>query len=192
MNAEERGRKMAEKDTTLSNYEINPYTMMIRPAGDESSEVVEAGARYLISCKTFEIVKKSCEYFGSSYSGRRAGTKQLIGITHKAPIIVDPYTSIYLFPTASPTSPQCAWISHDYIASYKKNGPYSTIVTFQNSESFELPVSFYSLENQVSRTAMLRIKFTQNMKRMEHFNKNPSHLLHNRASEPNGAYWINE
>ncbi len=191
MNAGERGSKMAEKEV-LSNYEMNPHMMMIRPADDDFSEVIETGARYVISCKTFEIVKRSCEYFGSSYSGRRAGTKQLIGITHKAPIIVDPYTSIYLFPTASPTSPQCAWISHDFIASYDKNGPYSTIITFQNGESYELPISFYSLENQISRTAMLRIKFTQNMKRMDRFNKNPSHLLHNRASEPNGAYWINE
>ncbi|RWR14565.1 competence protein ComK [Siminovitchia fortis] len=183
---------MAEKGRVLSSYEINPYTMMIRPAGDEYSEVIEAGARYLVSCRPFDIVKRSCAYFGSSYSGRRDGTKQLIGITYKAPIIVDPYTSIYLFPTASPASPQCVWISHDYIASYEKNGPYATVVTFQNSESFDLPVSFYSLENQVSRTAMLRIKFTQNMKRMEKFNKKPAHLLHNRASEPNGAYWINE
>lgn len=183
---------MPEKDLLLPSYEINPYTMMIRPAGDEYSEVIEAGARYSISCRPFDIVKRSCEYFGSSYNGRREGTKQLIGITHKAPIIVDPYTSIYLFPTASPASPQCTWISHDYIASYEKNGPYSTIITFQNSENFELPVSIYSLENQVSRTAMLRIKFTQNMKRMENFNKNTVPPVHNRASEPHGAYWFNE
>lgn len=191
MNTVERGRKMAEKDMLVPNYEINPYTMMIRPMGDHS-EVIEAGARYLTSCRPFDIVKRSCEYFGSSYSGRREGTKQLIGITHKAPIMVDPYTSIYLFPTASPASPQCAWISHDFIASYEKNGSYSTIITFQNNESFELPISFYSLENQVSRTAMLRIKFTQNMKRMENINKYPVHLANNRASEHNGAYWINE
>lgn len=182
----ERGRTMMKKDKVLTSYEINPYTMMIRPAGDAYSEVIEEGARYLVSSRPFDIVKKSCEYFGSSYSGRREGTKQLIGITHKAPIIVDPFTSIYLFPTASPSSPQCTWISHDYIASYEKNGPYATDVMFQNSERFELPISFYSLENQVSRTAMLRIKFTQNMRRMENLNKN--HLLHKRVSEPNGAY----
>ena len=164
---------------------------MIRPTKN-GSEIIEIGARYLSSCRPFDIVKKSCEYFGSSYNGRREGTKQLIGITHKAPIIVDPYTSIFLFPTASPTSPQCMWISHDYIASHKKIGPYSTVVTFQNNESYELPISFYSFENQISRTAMLRIKFTQNMKRMESFNKHPIHVVHNRASEPNSSYWVHE
>ncbi|MFD1708033.1 competence protein ComK [Siminovitchia sediminis] len=177
---------------TLPGYEINPYTMLLRPAGEELTEVIEAKARYLVSRKPFDIVKKSCDYFGSSYNGRREGTKQLIGVTHKAPIIVDPYTSIYLFPTASPSSPDCMWISHDYIAAFEKNDACSTMITFQNHERLEIPISFYSFEKQVSRTARLRVKFTQNVKKMETFHKHPIQFPRNWASEHHGSYWIDE
>ncbi|MFS0644854.1 competence protein ComK [Siminovitchia sp. 179-K 8D1 HS] len=182
---------MTKKDLFfVEDYEINPYTMMIKPAANNDprflSEIFEMNGRYLSSDSPFDIVRRSCEYFGSSFNGRRQGTKQLIGITHKAPIIVDPHTSIFLFPTASPTSPHCIWISHDYVASHERNGSDETIVTFQNNESHKLPVSFYSFENQLSRTAMLRIKFMQNMKRMENFGR----LIHNQASEQKGPYRI--
>lgn len=181
---------MAKKDIVfVEDYEINPYTMMIKPATNNDpqilSEIFEMNGRYLSSDPPFNIVKRSCEYFGSSFNGRRHGTRQLIGITHKPPIVVDPYTSIFLFPTASPTSSHCIWISHDYVSSHKRNGSDATIVTFQNNEIHELPISFYSFENQLSRTAMLRIKFMQNMKRMEKFAK----LIHNQVSEPRGFYW---
>jgi competence protein ComK len=194
----ERGITMTKKEWLFAeDYEINPYTMMIKPADHPDprrrSEIYEVNGRYFSPDVPFEIVSRSCEYFGSSFNGRRQGTKQLIGVTHKAPIIVDPYTSIFLFPTASPTSPQCAWISHDYVASHRKNGSTSTIVTFQNNESLELPISFYSFENQLSRTALLRIKFTQNMKRMALFVRQAGDLsIHNRASEAKGFYRIDE
>ncbi|HEY4552366.1 MAG TPA: competence protein ComK [Bacillaceae bacterium] len=186
---------MRENEKMVETYEINPYTMMIKPAKTSSgtfSEVYEVEDQYLSPNKPFEIVSKSCEYFGSSYSGRRDGTRQLIGITHKAPIIVDPYTSIFLFPTASPSSPQCIWISHDFVVSHKKNGPNSTIVTFRNNETHEIPMSYSSFENQISRTAMLRIKFKQNIKRMESYKKSAIQTLPLEASEKKGAYWPDE
>ncbi|MEF3400758.1 competence protein ComK, partial [Listeria monocytogenes] len=37
-----------------------------------------------------------------SLAGRKEGTKHLIGVTHKPPIIIDPVTSTYVFPTVAP------------------------------------------------------------------------------------------
>ncbi len=185
---------MDKEKIFVEQYEINPYTMMIKPAttDDQSSEIIEVDQQYISSCKPFDIVKRSCKFFGSSYKGRKEGTRQLIGITHKAPIIVDPYSSIFLFPTASPLSPHCIWISHDFVASHTKSGStHSTLVTFQNHETYEIPISFHSFENQMSRTAMLRIKFTQNMRRMENYGKHFAPLHSHRAAEQRGSYWTN-
>lgn len=163
---------MKERPTVSEKYEINPQTILIRPVEYGTkiySEVWERDGKQLLPLKPLDAVKKACKFFGSSFEGRRSGTRQLIQITHKAPIIIDPYHSIFFFPTASPFSPECMWISHDHIESHHKQGPSSTIVTFRSGQSAILPVSHSSFENQMSRTAMLRIKYSQHMRRMEQY-----------------------
>ena len=58
------------------------------------------------------IIENSCEYFGSSYLGRHEGTKKLIGITHKAPIIIEESKNLIYFPTTSPRLTDCVWIKY--------------------------------------------------------------------------------
>ncbi|MGM0885888.1 MAG: competence protein ComK [Bacillota bacterium] len=47
-----------------------------------------------------------------SSKGRKGGTKKLINITHKAPIVIDTTSSLLFFLTTSPSRPQCIWLSH--------------------------------------------------------------------------------
>ncbi|EGP9038072.1 competence protein ComK, partial [Listeria monocytogenes] len=58
--------------------------------------------------------------FSTSFSlvGRKEGTKHLIGVTHKPPIIIDPVTSTYVFPTVAPSSTECIWIFPQHIKDY--------------------------------------------------------------------------
>ena len=65
---------MTKKDLFfVEDYEINPYTMMIKPAANNDprflSEIFEMNGRYLSSDSPFDIVRRSCEYFGSSFNG---------------------------------------------------------------------------------------------------------------------------
>jgi competence protein ComK len=153
---------MVEKSRIIEEYEINPYTMLIMPieyGARTYTEIHEVNETLLSPFKPFDIIKKSCEFFGSSYQGRKDGTKRLTGITHKAPIIVDPHSSIYLFPTTSPAKSECIWISHDHVLSHKKINSKEISVTFRNRSSFTLPMSYASFEQQMMRTAMLRINF---------------------------------
>ncbi|WP_210364639.1 competence protein ComK [Bacillus sp. REN3] len=164
----------------VEEYEINPFTMIILPEEYGSrtySRVIELETEYLSPFKPIEIVKKSCRYFGSSYEGRKEGTKQLTGITHKVPIIIDPMSSIYFLPTSSPTKPGCIWVSHEHVLFHKRVDSQSTKVTFRNKKSIILPVSHHSFENQLLRTSMLRTKFMQRMKETE---RKALYLLHGR------------
>lgn len=179
---------MEEKKIIVENYEINPYTIMIKPGENTYSEVYELDGEYLTPSKPLEIVKQGCAYFGSSLKGRHDGTKMLINVSIKAPIIVDPHSSIYLFPTTSPTHPQCIWIAHDHIISHRKESAYSTIVTFQNKQDFEIPISFASFENQLSRTARLRIKYEHNTKRMENYGEASIDTFYFKAAEQKRNY----
>jgi competence protein ComK len=158
------------KDRQIEEYEVNPYTMFIKPVIYGSkvySEIYELEDEYLSPFKPLDIIKKSCEYFSSSFEGRKDGTKQLIGITHKVPIVIDPTNFIYFFPTTSPTRTECIWISHEHIVDYHRIDSRQTRVIFQNKQSFILPISRSSFDNQMLRTALLKTKLMQRSGQME-------------------------
>nr|WP_257985076.1 competence protein ComK [Bacillus sp. T33-2] len=154
----------------IEEYEINPCTMLITPyvyGSKTYSQIFELEDEFLSPFKPIDIIKKSCEYFGSSYEGRKEGTKQLTGITHKVPIIIDPTNLIYFLPTTSPLNPKCYWVSHEHVLSHKRLSPNSTQVTFRNKKTFVIPVSYNSFENQLLRTALLRTRLIQRLKETE-------------------------
>jgi len=158
------------KQRQIEEYEVSPYTMFIKPVVYGSkvySQIYELEDEFLSPFKPLDIIKKSCEYFSSSFEGRKEGTKQLIGITHKVPIVIDPSNFIYFFPTTSPTRSECIWISHEHITNYRRIDPRQTQVTFQNKQSFILPISHSSFENQMLRTALLRTRLMQRIGQTE-------------------------
>lgn len=158
------------KNNKIEEYEVNSSTMFLRPIKYGSkiyTEIYETDGQFISPFKPLEIIKKSCEFFGISYIERKEGTKRLIGVSKKVPIIIDPLTSIYFFPTASPTEPHCIWISHDQVQSYQQLEDQSTLVTFQNGLSVSLPVSLRSFEAQLLRTSMLRVRYMQRAEKRE-------------------------
>lgn len=143
----------------LQEYEINRYTMSISPEilnKQLCSRVLEVDGSYIVSMKPIEIIERSSKYFGSSYQGRLEATKEITGITHKAPIAIDPSNMIYFFPTHSPNHPQCTWISHQYVKEHFNIHPTKTKILFVNEKTIQLPISNGSFENQLYRTAQLR------------------------------------
>ncbi len=79
------------------NYEITYDTQVIAPIDSETSRVIETEAEYIVNNPPLNILEYSCEYFGSSYEGRKEGTKKLLGITHKSPIVVEESRKIIFF-----------------------------------------------------------------------------------------------
>lgn len=177
----------------IEEYEINRFTMMIEPETYGSkifSKVYEVDDEFISPFKTIEIVKKSCVYYGASFDGRKEGTRELIGVTHKAPIAIDPANSVYIFPTTSPIRPQCIWIAPDHVLHHQRISPNSILVTFRNKKQVELPVPLSTFESQLHRTARLQIKLMQRMEETKrknfYFYQNSSQLM--TASEKGKKY----
>ncbi|MCH1626855.1 competence protein ComK [Fredinandcohnia quinoae] len=150
----------------LKEYEINRYTMAILPVmigNDLFSRIIEVEDEFIVAMKPIEIVDRSCRYYGSSLKGRREGTKEMMGITHKAPIIIEASNKIYFFPTASPRIPRCAWLSHIYILDKNYAGHEKTNVIFTTKKSIQINVSLGSFESQLYRTAQLRTVMSNRM-----------------------------
>lgn len=135
-------------------YEINSSTIAIIPVKPNISKVIELDNAFLVNRSTSEIIDESCKYFGSSYLGRHEGTKNLIGVNYKSPIIIEETLELIFFPTTSPRIKACIWISLNNIERYYSKDIY-TCISFKNGKQLELKISYGSLENQILRATRL-------------------------------------
>ena len=138
------------------NYEINNDTQVIYPINKTSSRIIETEDEYIIEGKPLNIMEHSCEYFGSSYEGRKEGTKKMLGITHKSPIIVEESRKIIFFPTTSPEKNDCVWVNLEKVDKYFENGSKKSTLLFKNGKTLDLNISIGSLTNQVLRATRLK------------------------------------
>ncbi|WP_242161756.1 competence protein ComK [Bacillus cereus group sp. BfR-BA-01522] len=147
----------------VENYVINKKTMALLPVilGEKNviTRVIEVEDSFFMFQKPLDIVERSCRKHGSSFLGRKEGTKELTRITHKAPIAISPTDQLYFFPTYSYSRKECAWLSHFHIASNKELADGNLIIRFINVFAVKLEMSKSSFENQQNRTAKLRTEY---------------------------------
>lgn len=136
------------------NYEINEGTLAIL-AKNRKSLILEDDKKYVVDSLPFDVVDHSCKYFGSSYEGRKEGTKEILHINYKVPIIVDNSRNLIFFPTNSPLSDDCSWLSLKSIKSIKEGNFNTTDVIFNNGVSINIPISKRTMDNQILRASRL-------------------------------------
>lgn len=138
----------------FNQYEINSETIAIIPVGENVSKIIEENESFLVNKATTAIVDDSCKFFGSSYLGRHEGTKSLIGVNYKSPIIVEETKEIIFFPTSSPRFNDCYWLSLDKVLKHNRSTR-GSVIKFTNGEEIEVNISSSSLENQILRATKL-------------------------------------
>ena len=114
----------------IMKYEVNKGTLAVMPNDLESSLVYEDENRYIINEKAYKIMDDSCKYFGSTYEGRKNGAKEILGAEYKVPIIVEDSNNLIVFPTTSPFSDDCVWISLKRVKNIFKIDSYNTKILF--------------------------------------------------------------
>ena len=149
------------------DYEITYDTQAIIPLDQNNTKVLETDNEYFISENSLSIMEHSCEYFGSSYKGRKEGTKKLLGITHKAPIIIEESRKIIFFPTKSPEKDECIWINLEKIDKYYKIDQNNSAIQFKNGDVLEFNISFGSLTNQIMRATRLKFVLEERINKKE-------------------------
>ena len=137
------------------NYEISRGTLAIVPNEKDGSLVYEDEDRYLVKQTPFSIMEESCKYFGSSYEGRKEGAKEILGAEYKVPIVVEDSSNLIVFPTTSPTAPDCCWISLQRVKHFYRIDNAHTKILFDNNKEIIVECSYRSIENQLSRASRL-------------------------------------
>lgn len=141
----------------IKEYEINEATQAIIPINDYQTRVYEQETEYIVEKPANKIINYNCNFYGSSYDGRCEGTKSLIGIKSKLPIIIEESRNIIFFPTSSIRRKQSSWISLNNIESFHKNDNNCYII-FKDGRKLDFNISLFSLENQYCRAIMLKSK----------------------------------
>lgn len=138
----------------MREYEINEDTLALIPRGEERSRALEKNAEYLVEQNTYEVMDCSCQYYGSTYEGRKGGSKKILGSSYKVPIVVKEGSYIIFIPTESPLLPSCTWVSLHNI-DYIEKRELGTTIYFKEGKKLNLNVSYGSLENQILRATKL-------------------------------------
>lgn len=136
-------------------YEISKGTLAILPNEKNSSVVYEDDDRYIIKQTPFEIMEQSCKYFGSTYEGRKDGAKEMLGAEYKVPIVIEDSSNLIVFPTTSPLSEDCVWISLKRVEKIEKIDSNNTKIIFDNKTEIIVDSSYRTIENQLSRASRL-------------------------------------
>lgn len=138
----------------MEKYKINNKTLAIMPINKKRSKVYEKSNIIIVEQSAKKIISENCSYYGSSYEGRKKGTSDLIGVTHKAPIVIQEDRNIIFFPTSSPRLNDCGWIALNNISSYSPHEGES-VIKFNNNMLLQVNVSNKIIDNQVLRSTRL-------------------------------------
>jgi competence protein ComK len=150
----------------IKNYEISPTTLFILPAYHPTyaSKIIDLQGEYLCKETPIKLIEKACLEGGSSLEGRRKALRHKLSFHQYPPIPINPLEDIYAFPTCSPESYDCIWIFYEHIQSFQPK-PQSTVVTFRNHQTLEVPVSIAVIKKQISRTESCIVAFSKPRKR---------------------------
>ena len=138
----------------MDSYEINKETCAVLSINEGVTKIIEENGEYFINQSTYEIMENSCQYYGSSCDGRIKGTKMILGSNYKVPIIIEETNEIIFFPTESPSSINCSWLSLNNIKSYERSDGFTKVI-FISGKEIILKISIASFENQLLRANRL-------------------------------------
>ncbi len=150
------------------DYEVSKRTLAVIPNGNRRCKVLEERATYNINKTSFKVIEHSCEYFGVSYQSRLKGSQKFIKSRYKTPILVEETSRLVFIPVSSTTRGNTLWINYNNIKDFypSKNKKKITIIRFMNGYKMEVPVSYYSFNNQFLKasrlSAVVSDRFTRN------------------------------
>ncbi|WP_246943491.1 competence protein ComK [Bacillus pinisoli] len=154
----------------LKHYEISSTTLAILPGYHPtySSKILDLHGEYYCKETPIKLIEQACLEGGSSLEGRRKALKHLKSFHQCPPIPINPLEDLYAFPTCSPESYDCIWIFYEHIHHLQPKLQ-STIITFRNQQTLEVPISIAVMKKQISRTESCIVSFSKPKKRQHVF-----------------------
>ena len=136
----------------MNNYIINDDVLCFTQDSDNKNKllVIEKNRKFNINGDSFKFLKKCCRLYGHSYSMQRQFVIDNFDFYIKTPIILSEYNMIIFFPTTTPSSDDCIWISYNNVDRYVKENNYTKIY-FKGGNILNISASYSTIDNQITK-----------------------------------------
>lgn len=136
----------------MKNYILNTDVLCFTQNIDDEKNVlvIEKKKKNIIEMDCFKFLKQSCSYYGHSYNIQRQFVIDTFNYYIKTPIIVSEYYMIIFFPTSSPKSKECIWISYNNVERYVREGDYTKIY-FKGGKILNISAPYSTIDYQITK-----------------------------------------
>lgn len=153
-------------EVCFEKYEVNRKTMAILAHTDPLYPTKILEVSRIVYCKQTPkvILNQSCLLGGSTFRGRQIAMEKLLHTKSKLPVPVRPNDGIFLFPTRSPRSVYCEWISFFYVEDFKEMDiEKGSTIYFTNGKELHIPTSGFSVRRQMRLTGQAIATYFKDM-----------------------------
>lgn len=136
----------------MKNYILNSDVLCFTQDVDDEKNILimEKNRKVIIEMNCLKFLKKCCKVYGYSYDIQRQFIIDKFNYYIKTPILVSQYDKLIFFPTSSPTSKNCIWISYNNVDRYVKENDYTKIY-FKGGKVFNISASFTTIDSQITK-----------------------------------------
>ena len=113
--------------------------------------VLEKSKNVTFNGNSLSFLKKCCFCYGHSYNIQRQFVIDHFNYYIKTPIILSEYNKIILFPTASPESDNCIWVSYNNVERYVQSGKNYTQIYFNGGKVLKIRAPYTTIDNQITK-----------------------------------------
>ena len=148
----------------MDNYILNDEVLCFT-LDDEDPErilIIEKRRRVTVRMTCLKFLKKCCKIYGHSYDIQRQFVIDNFNYYIKTPIIVSEYDNLIFFPTTSPSSKNCIWVSYSNVDRYVKEKDYTKIY-FKGGKILNISASFTTVDSQITKCIKIE-KFINNIR----------------------------
>jgi competence protein ComK len=159
------------RSLSLVVFEVSSTTLAIVPAYHPTyaSKIIDFQGEYYYKDTPIKLIEHACLEGGASLEGRKKALRHLKSFHQCPPVPINTLEDIYAFPTVSPESYDCNWIFYEHIH-YLTPQLQSTIITFRNQQTLEVPISIAVMKKQLFRTESCIVSFSKPRRRQLLYN----------------------
>ena len=136
----------------MKNYVLDENVLCFTQDVDDEKNimVIEKKDRVDIKMDCFKFLKKCCSFYGHSYKMQRQFIIDNFNYYIKTPIVLSEYDMIIFFPTTSPKSKECIWISYNNVERYVREGDYTKIY-FKGGKILNISAPYSTIDYQITK-----------------------------------------
>ncbi|MGG7618241.1 competence protein ComK [Bacillus coreaensis] len=165
----------------MDSYILTSETLFLIPEIDPNENVctmVQEGKNsFLVSKSPKRILEETMKYYGFTLEGAINGAKAVLGNYHMVPIVISAPLNMYWFPTQSPSSDHCIWISLVHIEDIVQYSYLQSLVSFKTGMRIIINKKAARLINKQQQTAILKVRTEQRLAKKDSY-----FILHNKYS----------